>query len=59
MPVTAVRQGASGDFVYVVGEDRTVTLRNVDARQSSTNDVVAITNGLRPASGWSPRAATG
>ncbi len=45
VPVTAIRNGPNGDFVYVLKEDRTVTVRSV-TRGISTNDVVAITKGL-------------
>jgi len=45
VPVTALRRGPSGDFVYVVNDDRTVALRPVE-RGVATNDVVAITKGL-------------
>jgi membrane fusion protein, multidrug efflux system len=45
VPVIALRHGPSGDFVYVVNADRTVTLRNVTAGVSGVNDV-AITKGL-------------
>jgi multidrug efflux system membrane fusion protein len=46
VPVTAVRQGPSGDFVYVLREDRTVSLRPVK-RGIATTDRVAITDGLQ------------
>jgi multidrug efflux system membrane fusion protein len=46
VPVTALRQGPSGDFVYVLREDRTVSLRNVK-RGIATTDRVAITDGLQ------------
>lgn len=45
VPVIALRHGPSGDFVYVVNADHTVTLRNVTAGVSGVNDV-AITTGL-------------
>jgi len=45
VPVIALRHGPSGDFVYVVNADRTVSLRNVKAGVSGVNDV-AITSGL-------------
>lgn len=45
VPVIALRHGPSGDFVYVVNTDRTVTLRNVTAGVSSVDDV-EITHGL-------------
>ena len=46
VPVTAVRQRAQGDYVYVVREDRTVQLRPV-ARGLATVDRVAIASGLQ------------
>ena len=45
VPVIALRHGPSGDFVYVVNADSTVSQRNVTAGLSGVNDV-AITNGL-------------
>ncbi|HUP10255.1 MAG TPA: efflux RND transporter periplasmic adaptor subunit [Caldimonas sp.] len=47
VPVTALRHGSNGDFVYVLQEDRTVTVRPV-TRGEQTVDVVAITTGLQP-----------
>lgn len=47
VPVTALRQGPNGDFVYVLNEDRTVTLRTV-TRGIATADKVAVTAGLQP-----------
>lgn len=45
IPVIALRHGPSGDFVYVVNADRTVSLRNVTAGIAGVNDV-EITKGL-------------
>ena len=45
VPVTALRHGPNGDFVYVVGEDRTVALRNVTRGEAGV-DSVAIATGL-------------
>jgi multidrug efflux system membrane fusion protein len=45
IPVIGLRHGPSGDFVYVVNADHTVTLRSVSAGISGVNDV-AITKGL-------------
>ncbi|MDE2145939.1 MAG: efflux RND transporter periplasmic adaptor subunit, partial [Burkholderiales bacterium] len=45
VPVSALRHGPSGDFVYVVRADRTVSLRPVQAGPSGVNDV-AIASGL-------------
>ncbi|HEY2254784.1 MAG TPA: efflux RND transporter periplasmic adaptor subunit [Variovorax sp.] len=45
VPVTALRHGPNGDFVYVIQEDKTVSLRLVTAGQASV-DNVAIAKGL-------------
>jgi multidrug efflux system membrane fusion protein len=45
VPVTALRNGPNGDFVYVVGDDRTVEVRPV-TRGVATNDVISVTKGL-------------
>ncbi len=47
VPVTALRHGANGDFVYVVNADQTVSLRPVTAGLSGAEDV-AISRGLAP-----------
>ena len=47
VPVTAVRTGANGDFVYVINADRTVSLRKVKRGQATVGQV-AITEGLQP-----------
>jgi multidrug efflux system membrane fusion protein len=46
VPVTALRHGNSGDFVYVLKEDKTVTVRPVK-RGASTTDKVQIAEGLK------------
>jgi multidrug efflux system membrane fusion protein len=46
VPVTALRHGPSGDFVYVLNDDHTVTQRAVTQGQS-TDDVAAIATGLQ------------
>ena len=46
VPVTAVRTGANGDYVYVINEDRTVTLRKVK-RGQATVGLMAIAEGLK------------
>jgi multidrug efflux system membrane fusion protein len=46
VPVTALRHGPDGDFVYVLADDRTVSLRKVTTAQS-TADKVAIATGLK------------
>jgi multidrug efflux system membrane fusion protein len=45
VPVTAMRQGPNGDFVYVLNDDRTVSVRPVE-RGVATNDVIAVAKGL-------------
>jgi multidrug efflux system membrane fusion protein len=45
VPVTALRHGTSGDFVYVLQEDRTVKVRPV-TRGQATVDVVQVATGL-------------
>ncbi len=46
VPVNALRHGNSGDFVYVLKEDKTVTVRPVK-RGVATVDKVQITEGLK------------
>nr|WP_315257369.1 MdtA/MuxA family multidrug efflux RND transporter periplasmic adaptor subunit [uncultured Duganella sp.] len=46
VPVTALRHGTKGDFVYVLKEDKTVTVRQVK-RGASTADKVQIAEGLK------------
>jgi multidrug efflux system membrane fusion protein len=45
VPVTALRHGPNGDFVYVVNAERVVSMRPVTAGISGVSDV-AITRGL-------------
>jgi multidrug efflux system membrane fusion protein len=46
VPVTALRHGANGDFVYVLNEqNRTVSLRNVK-RGQATAERVQVVSGL-------------
>jgi multidrug efflux system membrane fusion protein len=45
IPVTALRHGANGDYVYVLQDDRTVSVRPVE-RGVSTNEVIAVSKGL-------------
>jgi multidrug efflux system membrane fusion protein len=45
VPVTAMRTGPNGDYVYVVNENRTVSVRAVE-RGAATNEVIAVTKGL-------------
>jgi multidrug efflux system membrane fusion protein len=46
VPITALRLGSSGDYVYVVNADRTVSVRPVQ-RGLTTADKVAIAGGLQ------------
>jgi membrane fusion protein, multidrug efflux system len=46
VPVTAVRQGADGDFVYVLQDDRSVLLRKVK-RGETDGERVVIRKGLK------------
>ena len=45
VPVTAMRHGPNGDFVYVINDDRTVSVRPVESG-IQTNEVIAVTKGL-------------
>jgi len=47
VPIAALRHGPSGDFVYLLGDDRTVSQVNV-TQGLSTVDTVQITRGLQP-----------
>lgn len=46
VPVTALRTAGTGNYVYVINEDRTVSMRNVKRGDSSVDSVV-ITDGLK------------
>lgn len=46
VPVTAVRHGANGDFVYVLKADKTVTVRPI-TRGHATAEKVQIASGLK------------
>ncbi len=46
VPVTAVRTGPAGSYVYVINDDRTVSMRSVK-RGEATVEVVAIIEGLK------------
>lgn len=46
VPVTALRTGANGDFVYVINDDRTVSMRRIKRGQSTVENVV-VTDGLK------------
>src|SRR5450432_340152 len=45
VPVTALRHGPNGDFVYVVNDDRTVALRSVTRGEATVSDVI-VASGL-------------
>jgi multidrug efflux system membrane fusion protein len=47
VPVTAVRTGPQGDFVWILNPDKTVTKRNVQ-RGPGTPTMTSIVQGLRP-----------
>ena len=47
VPVTAVRTGPQGDFVWILNPDKTVTKRNV-TRGPATPTMTSITQGLNP-----------
>ncbi len=47
VPVSALRTGAQGDFVYAIQADQTVSVRLVQ-RGQATVDVVQILSGLQP-----------
>ncbi|RYZ01672.1 MAG: efflux RND transporter periplasmic adaptor subunit [Comamonadaceae bacterium] len=46
VPVTALRTAGTGNYVYVINEDRTVSMRNVKRGDASVESVV-ITEGLK------------
>ena len=46
VPVTALRQGGTGDYVYVLNADRTVSVRPVQRGQATAEKIV-ITAGLK------------
>ncbi len=47
VPSAAIQRGASGNFVFAVNADNTVSMRSVTAG-TTDGDYVAITNGLKP-----------
>ncbi|MET3129871.1 multidrug efflux system membrane fusion protein [Oxalobacteraceae bacterium GrIS 1.11] len=47
VPVTALRHGSTGDFVYVLNADRTVSLRPV-TRGQATVDKIEVRSGVKP-----------
>ncbi|TPG26335.1 efflux RND transporter periplasmic adaptor subunit [Variovorax guangxiensis] len=46
VPVTALRTAGTGNYVYVINEDRTVSMRNVK-RGDATVESVVVTEGLK------------
>ena len=46
VPVTALRTGPKGDYVYVINEDSTVSMREVKRGQAAVESVV-VTSGLQ------------
>lgn len=46
LPVSAVRNGADGDFVWILKDDQTATMRKV-TRGQATNDLVQISDGVK------------
>lgn len=46
LPVSAVRNGTDGDFVWILQDDQTVKMRKV-TRGQATNDKVQISDGLK------------
>lgn len=46
LPVSAVRNGTDGDYVWLLNDDHTVSMRKVK-RGQATNDKVQITQGVR------------
>ncbi|WP_299696654.1 efflux RND transporter periplasmic adaptor subunit [Hydrocarboniphaga sp.] len=46
LPVSAVRNGADGDFVWLLKDDQTATMRKV-TRGQATNDRVQVTDGVK------------
>lgn len=47
VPVAAIQRGADGSFVYVVGKDKSVSVRTVNTGPTDSGKV-DITSGLRP-----------
>jgi multidrug efflux system membrane fusion protein len=45
IPVTAMRHGPNGDFVYILNDDRTVSIRPV-TRGIATTNLIAVDKGL-------------
>jgi multidrug efflux system membrane fusion protein len=47
VPAAAIQRGAEGTFVYVVGADKTVSMRTVTVGPTD-GDKVSVTKGLKP-----------
>ncbi|OYW31288.1 MAG: efflux transporter periplasmic adaptor subunit, partial [Methyloversatilis sp. 12-65-5] len=47
VPVTAIQRSASGTFVYVVGDDRTVAMRSVKTG-TLAGELQQVTEGVQP-----------
>jgi multidrug efflux system membrane fusion protein len=48
IPTSAIQHGTNGDFVFVVGANNKVTLRNVKAGPISGDDTTILNNGIKP-----------
>ena len=55
VPVSALRNGPSGDFVYVLNDDKTVSQRNVK-RGTRAPTAWSSPAACRSANRWSPKA---
>ncbi len=51
VPTSAVQRGPNGTFVYVIGQNDTVSARNVTVTQQNDTDAV-IASGSRRTSAW-------
>ncbi len=48
VPTAAIQHGSNGDFVFVVGANNKVTLRNVKSGPSFKDDTAILDNGVKP-----------
>ena len=48
VPTAAIQHGSNGDFVFVVGANNKVTLRNVKSGPSYQDDTTILDNGIKP-----------
>jgi len=48
VPTAAIQHGSNGDFVFVVGANNKVTLRNVKSGPSYKDDTTILDNGIKP-----------